>query len=155
YNYVELQEELSRVGKSFRSSSDTEVILAAFAEWGPSCFRRFRGMWGLIIFDALRRQIILCRDRLGIKPLYLWKGNGLVVVASEIKQFRHVPGFRSELEDDVGVEYLRTGYEDPERSFFRGVEPVPAAHWMSVSLDDCRVSAAEEYWHPERVQVAV
>src|SRR5262249_19392718 len=56
YNYVELRRELVQAGRSFRSSSDTEVILASFAEWGTACFRRFRGMWGLILFDAVRRE---------------------------------------------------------------------------------------------------
>jgi asparagine synthase (glutamine-hydrolysing) len=155
YNYVELRDELLRAGRFFRSSSDTEVILAAFAEWGTSCFSRFRGMWGLILFDAMRREVIVSRDHIGIKPLYLWKGNGLVAIASEIKQFRSVPGFRSKVDDVAAMEYLQTGYEDPERSFFEGVLPVPAGHWMRISVQDCKDSPPEEYWHPERVRVEV
>src|ERR1051326_3755006 len=155
YNYVELRTELVRAGRSFHSSSDTEVILAAFAQWGTSCFRRFRGMWGLILFDALRREIILCRDPVGIKPLYIWKGDGLVAIASEIKQFRCVQGFRSKVDYLAGMEYLKTGYEDPERSFFEGVEPVRPAHWVRISLDTCTVASPERYWYPELIEVAV
>ena len=155
YNYIEVREELIRAGRTFRSSSDTEVILAAFAEWGPSCFQRFRGMWALILFDSVRREVILCRDRLGIKPLYMWRGNGIIAVASEIKQFWHVPGFRPRLNQTAGMEYLRTGYEDPDNTFFEGVESAPAGHSMRISLDTCTTSPAQQYWHPERIRVSV
>src|ERR671925_690064 len=74
YNFIELCAELERLGHVFHSLSDTEVILAAYAEWGPACFARFRGMWGLVILDCTRNELILCRDRLGIKPLYMWRG---------------------------------------------------------------------------------
>src|SRR5688572_21428545 len=98
YNYVELRAELGRAGHVFRSASDTEVILAAFAEWGTDCFRRLRGMWGLVIVDTARGEAVMSRDRLGIKPLYFWRGNGLLAVASEIKQLLCLPGFRARLD---------------------------------------------------------
>ena len=78
YNYVELRRELE-----FRSDSDSEVILAAFAEHGPACFERLRGMWGLVIVDTERRRAYLSRDRLGIKPLYVLQRPGFVAIASE------------------------------------------------------------------------
>jgi len=155
YNFIELRGELERCGHVFRSSSDTEVILAAYAEWGPACFARFRGMWGLVILDCARNEIILCRDRLGIKPIYLWEGSGIIAIASEIKQFRHVPGFATRMDPAAAAEYLRTGYEDPSRSFFRDVQPVQAGSWQRIPLDTFKPSEAEEYWHPERVQVSV
>jgi asparagine synthase (glutamine-hydrolysing) len=155
YNFPELRAELARVGHTFRSSSDTEVILAAYAEWGTACFKRFRGMWGLVILDCLRNEVILCRDRLGIKPIYLWEGDGLIAVASEIKQFRHIPGFTARVDSDVAAEYLRTGYEDPRQSFFQGVQPVEAGCWLTIPLDTLKPSPAEGYWHPERVQAQV
>ena len=95
YNFIELRTELQRLGYTFHSSSDSEVILAAYAQWGPDCFRRFRGMWGLIIIDCVHDQAILSRDRLGIKPLYLWRQQGIIAVASEIKQFLHIPSVRA------------------------------------------------------------
>src|SRR2546421_5385519 len=69
YNFIEIRAELEHLGHIFRSSSDTEIILAAYAEWGVASFARFRGMWALIIFDAPQNEVILCRDRIGIKPL--------------------------------------------------------------------------------------
>lgn len=155
YNYLELRNELEKLGHRFRSSSDTEVILAAYAEWGPACFSRFRGMWGLVIVDCHRNEVIMCRDRLGIKPLYFWQGPGMVAVASEIKQFLALPGFKARLEPAVAAEYIRTGYEDPKLSFFRNVHPIEAGSWVKFSLRTLRPSGTESYWHPERVQVSV
>jgi asparagine synthase (glutamine-hydrolysing) len=155
YNFIELRAELERLGHVFHSSSDTEVILAAYAEWGTACFARFRGMWALVILDFIRNELILCRDRLGIKPLYLWEGPSIVAVASEIKQFRHLPGFTARMDRVAAAEYLQTGYEDPQRSFFQDVQPVQAGTWLRIPLDTLKPSAAEGYWQPERVQALV
>jgi len=155
YNFIEIRAELRRLGYSFRSSSDTEVILAAYAEWGPACFAGFRGMWGLVILDRARNEVILCRDRLGIKPLYLWEGAGIIAVGSEIKQFRHLPGFQARLDPHVAAEYLQTGYEDAGRTFFRDVKPVPAASWIKIPLGTLQPSAPEEFWHPEKVSMQI
>jgi asparagine synthase (glutamine-hydrolysing) len=155
YNFIEIRAALEKRGHTFRSSSDTEVILAAYAEWGVGCFAHFRGMWGLVIFDGVRNEAVLCRDRLGIKPLYLWQGPGMIAVASEIKQFLHMPGFTPRLNPTTAVEYLRTGYEDPGRSFLRDVQAVPAGSWLRIPLKTLVPSTPEQYWFPERVQVAV
>jgi asparagine synthase (glutamine-hydrolysing) len=152
YNYLELRRELEKAGHRFRSTTDTEVLLAAYARWGTACFQRFRGMWGLVIYDSERREAIVCRDRLGIKPVYIWRGHGIVAVASEIKQFRHLPGLNFRLDTATAAEYLRTGYEDPARTFFRGITPLPAGHWIRVDIERTTVSAPEAYWFPESVQ---
>src|SRR5579875_2213019 len=155
YNFVELRTELKKLGYSFRSSSDTEVILAAYSAWGTECFARFRGMWGLIIFDNQCNEVILCRDRLGIKPLYFWQGAGQIVIASEIKQFHWLPGFIPRLNIASAVEYLQTGYEEPERSFFRDVQVVPAGCWLRIPLNTLVPSTPVSYWFPERVAMMV
>jgi len=155
YNFIEIRAELERLGHVFRSSSDTEVILAAYAEWRTASFARFRGMWGLIIFDSLQNEVILCRDRLGIKPLYLWQRSGVAVIASEIKQFLHMPGFIPKMNPVTVAEYLQTGYEVPTRSFFHEVQVIPAGSWLRIPLDTLVPSTPEEYWHPEHVQVSI
>ena len=155
YNYVELRAQLERLGHAFHTSSDTEVILAAYAQWGTQCFERLRGMWGLVIVDGPRDAAIFCRDRLGIKPLYLWRAPGLIAIASEIKQLRHLPGFRPRMNQATAGEYLRTGYEDPRQTFFDQVSPVPAGTWLRISLDTLAVSEPQEYWYPERIQPVV
>src|SRR5262249_8596820 len=111
--------------------------------------------WGLVILDCARNEVILSRDRLGIKPLYMWTGADLVAVASEIKQFRHIPGFTARMNPTSAVEYLQTGYQDPRRNFFQDVQPVQAGTWLRIPLDTLRPSAAEGYWQPEHVQVSV
>jgi asparagine synthase (glutamine-hydrolysing) len=155
YNFIELRTELERLGHAFCSCSDTEVVLAAYAEWGPSCFERFRGMWGLVVLDCARNEIVLCRDRLGIKPLYLWEGPGIVGVASEIKQFLQIPGFMARLDTKAAAEHLQTGYEDPDRSFLRDVQPIRAASWLRIRLDPLKITEAQSFWHPEKVQISV
>jgi asparagine synthase (glutamine-hydrolysing) len=155
YNYLELRAELARADHVFRSASDTEVILAAFAQWGPECFRRFRGMWGLVIVDAIRGEAVLSRDRLGIKPLYTWRREGLLAVASELKQFLRLPGFRARLDARAAAEYLATGYEDLERTFLADVEPVPPGTWQAIDLASLKAGARESYWNPERVRPVV
>src|ERR1041385_1089965 len=135
YNFVELREELSRLGHTFNSCSDTEVILASYAEWGPACFARFRGMWALLIVDCARHEAILSRDRLGIKPAYMWRANGLVAIASEIKQFLQLPEFNARADSIAVAEYLNTGYEDPNRTCFLNVFPVKAATWVKIPSD--------------------
>jgi asparagine synthase (glutamine-hydrolysing) len=155
YNFIEIRTELEKLGHMFRSVSDTEVILAAYAEWGTHCFARLRGMWGIVIFDTVCNEIILCRDRMGIKPLYLWQGAGIVAIASEIKQLLHIPGFAPRMNLSAAAEYLRTGYEDAGRSFFRDVWPVPAGSWIKIPVATLVPTTPEEYWHPERIQAEI
>ena len=155
YNYIELRSQLQKLGHTFRSNSDTEVVLASYAEWGTDCFSRFRGMWGLVIIDGLRNEAILSRDRLGIKPLYIWRGSGMTAIASEIKQFKHIPGYTARLDTPMAVQYLQTGYEYPDRTFFEGIQPFAAGTWSILSLNTLEPGPMEPYWHPDQVQVSV
>lgn len=155
YNFLEIRSELEKLGHTFFSNSDTEVILAAYAQWETDCFQRFRGMWGIILFDMTRNVVVMCRDRLGIKPLYAWQHQGMVAVVSEIKQLLHLPGFAPRLNYTVASEYLYTGYEDQQSSFFQDVYPVPEGCYITISLDTLALSTPQSYWHPERVQIAV
>lgn len=156
YNYLELRRQLQRLGHAFRTHSDSEVVLAAFAEWGPDCFERMRGMWSLVLLDTLAGTAVLCRDRMGIKPLYTWRGAGVFAVVSEIKQLRRLPGFVPRLSQPAMAEYLATGYEDPLRSFFSDVVPVPAGTYQMVSTGDgAHVGASRAYWWPERITASI
>ena len=85
YNYVELRDELQRLGHVFRSDGDTEVILRAYLQWGAQCVERFVGMWAFALYDATTRSLLLSRDRLGIKPIYVHRTAERLVFASEIK----------------------------------------------------------------------
>ncbi|MEM9194569.1 MAG: asparagine synthase (glutamine-hydrolyzing) [Myxococcota bacterium] len=155
YNYVELRRELERQGTTFRSNSDTEVLLAAYEQWGPECFARFRGMWGLVLVDAARRQVVLSRDRLGIKPLYWCRYPEGVAVVSELKQLRHLPGVRLRPNRQSLQDYLDTGYEDSRATFFADVQALGPGTWASINLDDLTMSDERSYWNPERIRAEV
>lgn len=155
YNYLELRRELEAMGHRFTSDSDTEVILAAYSAWGTGCFARFRGMWGLVIFDSARDEAILSRDRLGIKPLYIWKQDGVVAITSEIKQLAQIPQFCATANSATVAAYLQAGYERSERTFFRDVHPLPPGTWCRVHLDTLDAEAPRSYWDPERISVTV
>jgi asparagine synthase (glutamine-hydrolysing) len=152
YNYVEIAEELRKLGHEFRSGSDTEVLLGAFDEWGPACLERFRGMWGFALIDVRRRKLLLARDRLGIKPLYFARSGDCFAAASEIKQLRGLPGFRLTPDEAAVGQYLATGFEDARASFYSGVEQLPAGTYAELDLDTAKLAAPISYWHPERVR---
>jgi len=83
YNYIELKAELAALGHTFRSACDTEVLLAAYRQWGVECVKRFNGMWAFLIHDRQANIVFGARDRLGVKPLYLWQSDDWLVLASE------------------------------------------------------------------------
>jgi len=84
YNYVELRDELRAAGFCFRSTSDTEVLLAAYRHWGPECLTRLNGMWAFVIHDRRRGVLFGARDRFGVKPLFVHQGRDCWLLASEI-----------------------------------------------------------------------
>jgi asparagine synthase (glutamine-hydrolysing) len=155
YNFLEVKEELKAAGHTFRSTSDSEVILAAFAEWGPGCFARFRGMWGLVIFDRVKRTAVLSRDRLGIKPLYLWRTDGVFATASEIKQFLDLPGFPHKANLRNCALYLLTGQEEELGSLFRDVDQASPGCWQAIDVNSVRIGSPQSYWNPERLQPTI
>ena len=123
YNYRELGAELARLGHRFVSHSDTEVLLAAYAEWGTACFARLNGMWACLIYDARAGEVVASRDRFGIKPLYYWGApDGTLCFASEIKQFTAVPGWTSAVHAERAAQFLTSGLtDDGDETLFAGV----------------------------------
>jgi asparagine synthase (glutamine-hydrolysing) len=126
YNHGELSLELKRAGCSFRSASDTEVLLEAIARWGPveTC-ERLIGMFAFAVWDRSSRRLWLGRDRLGKKPLYLCKDDkGAVAFGSELKPFWHIPGFRPRIDKLALREFFRYSYVPDHVSIFKGVDKV-------------------------------
>lgn len=151
YNYLELRGELRALGFAFSTQSDSEVILAAYAAWGEAAFARLRGMWGLALVDTARQRVLFSRDRLGIKPLYLVRTRAGLAAASEIKQFSALEGFSFAANEVALREYLQTGYEDPDRTMFLGVNPLPPGTWMAWDLARGEAGEPQRFWFPERV----
>ena len=135
YNYIELRAELMQCGHSFRSGSDTEVILAAYQQWGATCLSRFNGMWAFALWDSHERQLFLTRDRFGIKPLYFHYTEDTFVFASEIKALvgRHGLPFAP---DGAAIYRYLTGNLLPGgqtgRTFFNNIQSLSPGHWMTI-----------------------
>src|SRR5690348_11523894 len=110
YNFRQIRTELVSRGWRFRSDSDTEVILAAYREWGLDAVERFRGMFAFALWDGARRQLHLCRDRFGVKPLYYSVRGGVLAFASESKAL-NCAGCTSRSADPVSIaEFVQYGY---------------------------------------------
>ena len=134
YNFLELADELAEKGHTFATTSDTEVILAAYATWGPDCLSRFNGIWAFAIWDRDEEALFLARDRMGVKPLFLSEGEGQLAFASEIKALRTLPWVSSDPQLEVVADYLVDGTVDHRSAtFFQDVEHFPAAHSLLVS----------------------
>ena len=149
YNFVELRQELEASGAWFSTSTDTEVLLAAYARWGTSCFERLRGMWALAIIDVASGELVLARDPYGIKPLYLCSGDGWMAFASEIKAFTVLAGWSAKARLDGIADFLLYEQSDHrEESLFEGVRQLPPGCLMRLPLRGDPALQAES--RPER-----
>ena len=147
YNYRELRAELEALGHSFRTHSDSEVVLEAYAAWGTRAFTRFNGMWGLAFLDERgdEPRLVLSRDHFGIKPLYYARWRGRVLFGSEIRSILADPTFPRRVDDDVMFDYLARGlFDHTPKTFFEGVVSVPAASVVEIDSHGIRTST---YWH--------
>jgi asparagine synthase (glutamine-hydrolysing) len=137
YNYLELRTELAAKGRAFRTGTDTEVLLAAFAEWGTAAVERFRGQFAVAIWDAAAQRLVLARDRVGEKPLHYWRDGGRVAFASEIKAILELLPSPPSLSPDAIDTYLHYQYVIEPETLLDGVRKLPAgcvleldaAHW--------------------------
>lgn len=135
YNYLELRDELKLLGNTFISETDTEVILAAYRQWGTEAFKKFNGMWAFAIADETKNEVIFCRDHFGIKPLYYTTVQNYFLAGSEIKQFTVVPGFIPVLNKSVAVNFLTAGLLNySEQTFFEGVNELKAGNFLTYNL---------------------
>jgi asparagine synthase (glutamine-hydrolysing) len=143
YNYREIRAELEREGVAFRGDSDTEVIVSAVARWGPKAYERMVGMWADAIWDRERSELLLVRDRFGIKPLNHARAGEAFLFASEVRSLL-VAGVKAEPEERSVAEFLVRGARPagPE-SFFKGISQVPPGHWLRVTRGGERL---ERYW---------
>lgn len=147
YNYLEIKQELEREGQVFRSQSDTEVLLGAYAHWGPHAFRRFVGMFAFAIFDSLERKLILARDFFGIKPLYIWKQDGCLCFGSEIKALFAFGLKEPHANIERVLYYLRDGVTDfGSETLLQEVRQISAAHYQVIHLDGCREEVPVRFW---------
>jgi len=144
YNYIELRAELAALGHAFRSTGDTEVLLAAYQEWGERCVERFNGMWAFAIWDSRRGQLFCSRDRFGVKPFYYVKTRAQFAFASEPKAL-WASGLTAPKPNQIILQDFLAGYEasDLNATMFAGIAQLPAGHCVSVTADEFRIW---RYW---------
>ncbi|MBN1547209.1 MAG: asparagine synthase (glutamine-hydrolyzing), partial [Syntrophaceae bacterium] len=157
YNYIELRQELENAGHQFRSGTDTEAILHAYAEWGEECLQRFNGMWAFIIYDRKRNLIFASRDRFGIKPLYYRLIDGGVAFASEIKQFTKLPGWCAAMNKQRCFDFLAYSlFDHTSETMFEGVFQLKGGEKALIDLNGPTPGIDVKAWYSlseERISI--
>ncbi len=146
YNHHALRRELELLGHVFRTHADTEVIVHGFEAWGEGVLARLRGMFAIALWDAPARRLFLARDRLGIKPLYLWEAGSALAFCSELKGFYDLPGFQKAIDEPAMLRYLALGYVPDPYCIFRGVRKLSPGHWLRWSPEEGVVE--RRWWSP-------
>jgi asparagine synthase (glutamine-hydrolysing) len=134
YNFQELRVELESLGYQFRSKTDTEVVLNAYAEWGPDCVSRFNGMFAFAMWDKTRQRLFLARDRYGIKPLYYTFQENRFVFSSEQKAILAIPAIRREIDLEALLEYFTFQNIFTDRTLIKDIKLFPAGSWAEIPL---------------------
>lgn len=156
YNFIELRKELIQLGHSFRSDSDSEVVLAAYMEWGNACVNKFNGMWAIAILDQQKKELFLSRDRFGIKPFYYTNANGIFAFASESIAFNKLYGFEKRVHRNNILYSIRDvyGLEATGETIYENIQQLRAGHNALLNL---KTGAFKEYqwWNTFDYQVDV
>lgn len=146
FNFVELRDELSAMGATFRSTSDTEVLLAAYRAWGPECTERLNGMWAFVIYDRPANRVFASRDRFGIKPLFVRTLPAGIVFASEIKAILAYTGEPAAANAEaVRAHLLEDRLDEGDVTFYDGILRFPAASNAVLDLDRPKMDY-RKYW---------
>ena len=136
YNYIELRRTLITLGHTFCTKSDTEVMLAAWQQWGEASLDKMEGMWAFALIDTARDQLILCRDRFGEKPLYTWTHDNTLYFGSEPKFLATLAGCKPQVNERQIKRYLVNGYKSLYKkpsTYFENIHEVPAAHFVRIT----------------------
>jgi asparagine synthase (glutamine-hydrolysing) len=145
YNYLELREYLLKKGHVFRTNSDTEVLVHLYEQDGLDFVKRLRGMFALALWDAPRQRLVLARDRVGKKPLYIYREPHRLFFASEIKSILVAGNVPREIDAQALREYLALGYVPAPRTMFAGIEKILPGHLMIIEAGTVH---QREYWDP-------
>lgn len=145
YNYKELRQDLRAEGYTFRTSSDTEVVMNALHRWGSQAIKKFNGMFAMAAWFPKTEKLLLARDRYGIKPLYYSKNDKNLLFASEIKALRKHPAFQQKVSNDALVEYFTFQNIFSDLTLFEGVKLLPAGHYLEISSQN-KKSEPHCYW---------
>jgi asparagine synthase (glutamine-hydrolysing) len=146
FNFLELKDELNGLGHNFNTESDTEVILAAYAEWGMDAFHKFNCMWAMAIWNESTQELLLCRDRFGIKPLYYWADEGLLAWASETKAFDHLDDFQLDIDEQLLHLCMADPYalEGKGHTIYSGLKQLLPGHYIRIRGNE---RAEQKRWY--------
>ena len=153
YNFTDLRDELIAQGHAFSSHSDTEVILAAYQQWGTDCLSRFNGMFAFALFDARKQSLFLARDRAGEKPLFYHQAGGVLRFGSELKALLADPALPRRIAPEALDCYLAMGYVPGERCILQGFNKLPPAHALLFDLETGQ-SKVWRYWQPPELAIS-
>lgn len=146
YNYQELMSELSALGHTFHTHSDTEVIVHAWEAWGEACVERFRGMFAFVLWDRNRQTLFLARDRMGVKPLfYAWLDDDTLIFGSELKVVTAHPSFKRQIDPNAVEEYFTLGYVADPRCIYSTARKLAPAHTLTIKRGESR-QEPRPYW---------
>ena len=150
YNFQQLRDDLEKLGYSFRTRTDTEVIVHAYEQWGTDCVKRLRGMFAFGIWDANRRRLFVARDRVGKKPLFYTQDRNRFLFASELQGLLVCPSVEREVDPAAIDSYLSWGYVPAPRTAFRGISKLPPAHYLTLDVSGGEPKLEiERYWSLE------
>ena len=150
YNFIEVRVELQQLGYSFQSDTDTEVILAAYIQWGKECLDKFNGMWAFAIWDEQEKNLFLARDRFGIKPLYyVHLPNNFFAFASETRAFKFLNGYKREFNEELLKLNLDDSYalEGLGYTPFKDIVQLLPGHFMNIKKHE--IPKQTRWWHIE------
>lgn len=148
YNYIELRNELKRRGHNFKTNTDTEVILRAYQEWGEDCVKKFNGMWAFVIWDKKNKKLFASRDRFGIKPLFYYQENRILVFASEAKAILEFLGKKREINHRFLYNFIdrRVPYGNDE-TVFKNIKILLPAHNLIINFKKNKPKIEiKKYW---------
>lgn len=147
YNYIELREDLKKKGHTFHTTSDTEVILHLYAEYGENFVNILNGMFAFVIYDKNQNRLFIARDHFGIKPLYWYQNDQMIVFGSEIKALLAHPDIKAVPDTGNLYEYLTFQFVMGENTMFKNISKVLPGHYMSIDLTTWEFKNIK-YWEP-------
>jgi asparagine synthase (glutamine-hydrolysing) len=145
YNFKQIKKELEKEGYTFSSESDTEVILKGYARWGLDVLQKFIGMFAIAIYDKQKQQVILIRDRAGVKPLYYYSDNDLLLFGSELKAFYKHPRFRKDIDINSVALFLQYSYIPGQHCIFKNAYKLLPGHILTINLTN-KQQVISKYW---------
>lgn len=149
YNYIELRSELTDLGHTFKSDSDTEVLLYAFSQWGSDCVHKLKGMFSFAIFDKINNRVTLFRDAFGIKPLYYFINENQFGFSSELDPLKEIYNDKLNFNLQIIYDYLvHATYDHTDCTFFKEFKELRPGHIMSISLNDLS-NDIYKWWNPK------